>query len=402
MGSSQGCASAFDAARERGPALCRFLAGMDPVVHEPLRFTSLRQPTLLVYDTEDAGHPVSVGRVLRRVLPGCHYYEYARSKDPFWCGSNLCRALLDLFSKHDTKPFASGEEATTAPKVVTGGRVLAWMAPYGREWERNDGWPPVEEAAEEQQARCEQEAAKRARCGADLFADDDEREEESESDEARVARLSAEVAQTACDVCGREADPASRVRLSPCRHLLCAYCCCWSLGVNRNHCPVARCPLECVVSVEGHVPKLPRAPAGESRFVLEFGNTASRVDDAGRHAVTAFVACAGSCLIRWVAFDINPSYPKSAVRVQSHPFELSRTMADAFPCDMLVEWRADLHWPQLRIGYTIQHAVPSFRRRLLVRVMPDTRRATRQAPVRYLWSDRDLGQPTVSWVALPV
>ena len=51
------------------PPRMHTIAVCHPVGHAPTRYVAINQPTLLIFDTEDAGHPVSVGRQMRRHLP---------------------------------------------------------------------------------------------------------------------------------------------------------------------------------------------------------------------------------------------------------------------------------------------------------------------------------------------
>ena len=78
-------------------------------------------------------------------------------------------------------------------------------------------------------------------------------------------------------------------------------------------------------------------------------------------------------------------FPKSAVRVQTPPFTLQRTMASLFPSDFTVFWRRP-DWPPLTITFRVQHALPRFARRLLVigckAAPPQPRKAP---PVTFRW-----------------
>ncbi|KAH3745474.1 Kinesin motor domain [Pelomyxa schiedti] len=525
MGSSQGTASSFNAVVEF-PAITKYLAGMDPVTHDPKRFSVIQQPTLLVYDTDDLGHPVSVGRVVKRILPCCHYYEYTRSREPYWNGQNLWKILLQMFQEHDSCSFS--EQATLPATVQDCGGILAWMTPFDREWPYNDQWAPIQEgksglnapdcSAFQFQVECERAAAEELRkCReVDLFAEE-ETKEDVESEEVRENRLVAEAAETHCHACGKEiaarlpgyisqttntessrnpiptykptapplksgttttstskpvTNPPKRtgipteqrippkkntqsptttaispvefspwLRLSPCRHLLCAKCGLWSLGINPKDCPVALCPQPHIQSLEAPSPSTSNNPTtttsssttnstpststttitkvplprpllpGEFHLILEFGNTAKRADDVGRYAITAFLSVVGrgpysGQIVSSVSFNINPDFPKSAIRVTEPPFQLERTMASLFPCDMLVQWRPDLSLPKLNIAYQVQQEQPVLRRRLLVRVVakdPKTAqkpRSHREPIYQYQWYGRDLDKPTVSWIML--
>jgi len=96
-GSSQGCAAVFNAALET-PKLMHALAVCHPVAHAPERFTNILHPTLMIFDTEDDGHPVSVGRQLRRYLPNNRYFEFTRSEDGDWEAEHMGEELIALLS----------------------------------------------------------------------------------------------------------------------------------------------------------------------------------------------------------------------------------------------------------------------------------------------------------------
>lgn len=78
VGSSQGAASIFNAALEV-PKITERLAVCHPVGHAVERYKALPQPTLLAFDVNDDGHPVSVGRRMRQALP-----LYRRTRLKHW------------------------------------------------------------------------------------------------------------------------------------------------------------------------------------------------------------------------------------------------------------------------------------------------------------------------------
>ncbi|KAK3236045.1 hypothetical protein CYMTET_53795 [Cymbomonas tetramitiformis] len=130
IGSSQGCASAFNALLER-PKLAYAVAGIHPVTFAPERFTALTQPALLIYNTEDPGHPVSVGRVIRskQYLRQLSYFEFAPSRDGWWDEEHMGTELLEILSCHwkaiDKKQVGlQMEELPELGKV--GGGLRAW------------------------------------------------------------------------------------------------------------------------------------------------------------------------------------------------------------------------------------------------------------------------------------
>ena len=58
-GSSQGACAIFNAVLQY-PTLTRFIAVRDPVGHDVFRYHRITQPCLLLFDTDDEGHPVKV------------------------------------------------------------------------------------------------------------------------------------------------------------------------------------------------------------------------------------------------------------------------------------------------------------------------------------------------------
>ena len=56
------------------------LRGGQQVGHDVSRYTRVSQPALLVFDHEDDGHPISVGRRMRTNLPCSH-----------WCVPRTCQ-----------------------------------------------------------------------------------------------------------------------------------------------------------------------------------------------------------------------------------------------------------------------------------------------------------------------
>ena len=82
VGSSQGSAASLNAALERPKLVGGGVALCHPVTHAPLeRFGALEQPVLMMYDIEDDGHPVAVGRRLRALLRRPRYFEFSSSCD---------------------------------------------------------------------------------------------------------------------------------------------------------------------------------------------------------------------------------------------------------------------------------------------------------------------------------
>lgn len=73
----------------------------------------------------------------------------------------------------------------------------------------------------------------------------------------------------------------------------------------------------------------------------------------------------GRALAR-VDFNINPDFPKSAVKVTQAPFTLTRTMALAFTCEMTAHFSSANALPSVVIPYTIHHAPKTERKLVLV------------------------------------
>jgi len=66
------------------PDMIHTLAVCHPVGHAPEKYTNISQPSLLIFDTEDDGHPLSVGRLMRKYLQNPIYFEYSYSKEGCW------------------------------------------------------------------------------------------------------------------------------------------------------------------------------------------------------------------------------------------------------------------------------------------------------------------------------
>ena len=60
-----GACAVFNAALSH-PSLTRFISVKNPVGHEPSRYVAIKQPCHLIFDVDDPGHPVKVGRLMRR------------------------------------------------------------------------------------------------------------------------------------------------------------------------------------------------------------------------------------------------------------------------------------------------------------------------------------------------
>ncbi len=68
IGSSQGACAVFNALLD-APWLSQYVAVCHPVGHDVARYARITQPALLLFDEEDDGHPIAVGRRMRTALP---------------------------------------------------------------------------------------------------------------------------------------------------------------------------------------------------------------------------------------------------------------------------------------------------------------------------------------------
>ncbi|CAF1238831.1 unnamed protein product [Rotaria sordida] len=276
IGSSQGVAAVFNALVEK-PAISSFLAVQNPVSHDPQRFVCIKQPALLMYDTDDDGHPVSVGILVKKYIPNNHYYEFASSKQPKWLEHNAHLKLLQLFNEYDANNNTTNAlslQLTASSKIslpslpacvsVAGG-IISYLSSYNRE-------------------------------------------------------------------------PLYR---------------------NSNE------ELESILSA--------------------YENQSVQNDD-------------------FVSFDINPGYPKSAIRVSKAPYELVRIMNLEFTCYFIIQWNKALNWPKLRITYHVQNKQDSFTRNLLVRIPNQGNTMAKSHKTReevvYNWTDRDRTKPNINYVVL--
>lgn len=459
VGSSQGAAATFNAAVDL-PQICESLCVMDPVSHDCSRFDAISVPCLLFYDVDDPGHPVSVGRVVKRKVKVPIYFEYSSRLDPDWIDTHMCaemcpvlRALLNTLehgrgncgcqvASQGTARGTAHHESSSKAHAVMGG-VLSWLKPEGKEvgisqpWHRAQltrGLTTCEEAGLDQRKEFfrPEESSDPAQRG------------EQESADEKAQREAIEAQQTVCDCCGadpvrlvsRNNNPArsqlpslggsgtaagsgasgSSSQDTPvCRHALCGTCFVSTSAINPLECPVVGCGFRGTENLwvpihrEGEPIVLPSlSKPGTMVFEIEFGNTATPPDDSGRVESTVFfrvlrvnnVASKSSTqkCIQSVAFNINPSYPKSAVKVSAPgPFHLTRTMASKFPADFIVGFKPELNLPTLWITYQVQHALPTWSRKLVV-IAPanGVSKAHQKKEVVFKWFGRDLSSPLIS------
>jgi predicted esterase len=143
VGSSQGACSVLNALLER-PQLAEAVAVVHPVGHAVERYTAISQPALLIFNTEDPGHPVEVGRRMRDHLPDPTYLEFTESKHGLWDQQHIAPELVKLLRKAQGKRRggAGKKGRVELPELsVLAGGLGAWSERFGDEhgWARVDG-----------------------------------------------------------------------------------------------------------------------------------------------------------------------------------------------------------------------------------------------------------------------
>jgi hypothetical protein len=104
IGSSQGSCSLFNALTEK-PDLSRHLVCMHPISTGSMleRYSRITCPSLLVYNVADRGHPVSVGRKVKKVFQkankALHYVEFDSEKFPDFEDDFMGSLMLSMFAK---------------------------------------------------------------------------------------------------------------------------------------------------------------------------------------------------------------------------------------------------------------------------------------------------------------
>eukprot|EP01052_Picozoa_sp_SAG31_P034153 SAG31_NODE_3950_length_3724_cov_3.097655_1_plen_936_part_00 len=401
VGSSQGACAVFNALLEC-PRLAASVAVCHPVGHAVERYIAVQQPALLIFDTEDAGHPVEVGRRMKTYLPRCTYYEFTPSVDGLWDQQHMPAALVKLLQSTSALSVKSRrkEIKCNLPELSTlAGGLYGWQQLHDNEIEWM-GWGSqvVEEDRFENTtgtattAVSVMPAVKRER----LFSDDDASEDEDEV-AARIAAAAkeqreAELGQTGCELCGKGLG-TSPVRLTSCRHLLCASCCGWSLR-HFLHCPLCEAVVKrekrsgkpsklkkslpppsndgasiTLQSKTGRLPPIMPPPKPEEVLVLEYGNTATRCGSKTKFATFVSVLGGEKTAIKKVSFNINPDYSKptatlSAANGRGWTFEYA--MARPYPCFVRIDWSHAVGLPPLVLEYYVQDDKQKFCRRLAI------------------------------------
>mmetsp|Transcript_104119 Transcript_104119/g.333880 ORF Transcript_104119/g.333880 Transcript_104119/m.333880 type:complete len:1050 (-) Transcript_104119:186-3335(-) len=137
IGSSQGACAVFNCALEF-PAFAHTLAVCHPVGHAPQRYDKIWQPSLLIFDVEDAGHPVEVGRQMRRYLQDPRYFEFARSVDGDWECQHMGEEMVALLAgswQNIKKKRKGGQRDDRLPELTrVAGGFKSWNEPHNGEW----------------------------------------------------------------------------------------------------------------------------------------------------------------------------------------------------------------------------------------------------------------------------
>jgi len=412
VGSSQGSCACFNAVLD-APKLAERIAAFHPVGHAVERYSAIAQPTLLVFDTEDDGHPVTVGRRMRAALPQPIYREFTRSQHGEWDAAHASRLLAELLSMRP--PFAPHRGRPLPELCRLAGGLRSWGEAHAGEWspwwgrvtegERPAAAPALREGVLQEVGQAAANEAARGslrpkpldECGgpwgraagaAPLFSDDEASDEDADDDAAEAAaaeQRADELAQTCCALHGG-ALGAAPIRLVGCRHALCASC------ARRTVCLFGECPV-CDAAVQRRRRKLPSLPDADdgsvtaqplgglsvrasadanaaqaqmaSALVLEYGSAATPCgrDAAGRKmSYTTFVrvvAGGTNAAIRRVGFNINPDYdqPTATLDRPSDPqrgFTFEYAMGRPYSCFIALEWAQGVELPPVLIEFRVQ------------------------------------------------
>ena len=388
VGSSQGACAVMNALLER-PALAESVAVCHPVGHAVERYRAIKVPALLIFDTEDAGHPVEVGRRMREALPNPTYFEFTHSKDGAWEEQNMAPEMVKILRGCASVQGRKRRRKKALPELSTlAGGMRAWTERYGDEhgWT----WDVKEEVAEPPRVAAVAAAGPAPVQAEELFSESEDEEEAAAAAAAAAAeQAAAELAETTCALCNRGLG-SEPVRLQRCRHALCADCCTWSLQ-HFSECPVCEVPvarakaakkakktkgkargLGPVVSDAASIATLPprasKAAVPPARVVaLGYGNTTSK--GKGKVNYSTFVkVCEGDRgAIQSVSFNINPGYDKPTAVLKAPNgsggvWSFEYAMARPYPCEMTVHFQPQMGLPPLTIEYYVQQERKFMRR----------------------------------------
>lgn len=98
LGKSQGGAAIFNAVYD-DPTLTECIIMDRPVCGNIQRFRKFAIPTLLIFDSEDIGHPVEQGKLLYKELINVELYTFRNTTHPFWVPDNIWNKILGFFSR---------------------------------------------------------------------------------------------------------------------------------------------------------------------------------------------------------------------------------------------------------------------------------------------------------------
>lgn len=139
IGSSQGACAVFNAVLDY-PSLTRFIAVCDPVGHSPHRYSQIRQPTLLISDVDDSGHPVHVVRQMRDFLQQPFYFEHSSKAEPCYHEERMAEDLLHMFASYPNVNLGVGGQMIG--ESIGGWK--AWNTAHGREYKSSQDFDPEE------------------------------------------------------------------------------------------------------------------------------------------------------------------------------------------------------------------------------------------------------------------
>ena len=409
IGSSQGACAVLNALLEQ-PLLAESVAVIHPVGHAVERYQAIKQPALLIFDTEDTGHPVEVGRRMRDALPWPTYYEFTHSIDGPWEQQNIAPELIKLLHSAKCKSICRKSTRTKLPELsILAGGMRAWSERHGNEhgwdWSVPKGSMVEEDAEQFVQTLPRVESNSLAptpgilqapaELGETLFSDEealDEEEMAAAVEAAARAQRDTELQQKACELCSTDLAQGA-VRLVRCRHALCGSCCDWSLR-HFKECPICQAnvdrmprskkapntqsvglsaPQSDEASLCIHIPvptAWPQAPTcsvtdpPKNVLVVSYGNTSGLEDSthsgsSGKTNYSTFVQVGHGdrSALSKVSFNINPRYNKPTATLTepngTHgKWSFDYAMARSYPCEMTLHFVNGL--PPLTIKYWVQ------------------------------------------------
>ena len=244
--------------------------------------------------------------------------------------------------------------------------------------------------------------------------------------EVRRDRVREERQEIQCYGCG--APLWHPYRMEKCRHVICMGCYQVSSKYIPNECMVCRGKTKCSYDAvhqekisgiaqcsarDAEIEAIKAQQEGGVRVIIEYGNTA--VGDPGSaYTVEAYAKCtklekgagykgkpppAPSRALTRVDFNINPSFPKAAIKVMQAPFTLSRTMQIKFCCELT------FHVPgaaEIIVPYYMHHEAKTTRK--IVVVLPNGAEGTgvrKPKPIKvfdYGWGEEDPEPPSCAVV----